>query len=73
MATKMKSRKSSCPHTHFPRGAHVCVILRDGTVIEDWYVERRRDTVVLRRAGRIRLRDVRTMSYWRHTESLLPA
>jgi hypothetical protein len=53
------------PHTHFPKGAHVFIILRDGRKFEDVFVDRIQKHVVLRHSGKVRLAAIRSMSYRR--------
>lgn len=57
-------------HTHFPRGAHVFVILRDGTKFEDKYWSHEGDRIKLVRYGELRLRKVRSISYRKLSETL---
>lgn len=56
-----------CPHTHFPNGTHVFVILRSGASFDDhWEPCDRPGRVKLRLRGVILLRKIRSISYWRN-------
>ena len=51
-------------HSHFPRGAHVFIILRDGTKFEDIFeLNEERGEIRLRWYGWIRLKKIRSISY----------
>lgn len=53
-----------CPHTHFPRGAHVFVILKDGEKFEDkFWSNEGRGCVKLVQRGELRISKIRSMSY----------
>lgn len=54
----------SC-HSHFPRGAHVFVILKNGEKFEDKFWANLKDRVKLVRRGEIKLKRIRSMSYRR--------
>lgn len=51
------------PHTHYPKGSHVHVTLRDGSKIDDIFEDHLSGVIVLRKYGRVRLRNVRAMSF----------
>lgn len=48
------------PHTSCRQGKHVIVVLKDGTRIEDVFVERTGNFVILRDAGRVRAGTIRS-------------
>ena len=56
------------PHTGSHKGKRVRVVLRDGTVIYDRFIERTDKYVFLKGAGRIPKADFRAMSDCRHKE-----
>lgn len=57
---------SKCPHTHFPKGAHVFVILRSGEKFEDKFLlNEGRGEVKLEKRGWIPVARIRSMSYRR--------
>jgi hypothetical protein len=53
------------PHTHFPKGAHVFIILTDGHMFDDIFIERLSRVVVLRTNGKVLVDDIKSMSYRR--------
>jgi hypothetical protein len=50
-------------HSHFQRGATVRVVLRDGSVFVDKFVERTGKFLVFRERGRMRLTEIKTVGY----------
>lgn len=58
----MKVRAPKACHTHFTMGKRLRVVMRDGNVIEDHFIERTSRHVVLRSSGRILVADIRSMS-----------
>ena len=55
---------NAAPHTHFPRGRRVRVVLRDGTVIVGKFMERTSRHIVLD-SHRIRTNTLRSVTYAR--------
>ena len=53
----------STPHTHFPRGTHVFVILKSGDSFEDKFWSNEKDRIVLVSRGEVRIKHIRSMSY----------
>ena len=53
------------PHTHYRKGAHVFVILRDGRKLDDIFEYHYSGGVYLRKAGNVPLKLVRSMSFRR--------
>jgi hypothetical protein len=54
-------------HTHFPRGAHLFVILRNGQKFDDhWWPCDRDGYVMLVKHGRLPLSKIRSLSYYRN-------
>jgi hypothetical protein len=54
-------------HTHFPRGAHLFVILRDGRKFDDkFWPSDKRGYVRLQKHGHIALSEIRSLSYYRN-------
>lgn len=49
-------------HTNFQQGQHVFVQLRNGEKFEDEFFERRARFVVLKKRGRVPIREVRAIS-----------
>lgn len=52
-------------HSHFPKGAHVFVILRTGEKFDDKFLlNEGRGEIKLQRRGWVPLRRIRSISYW---------
>lgn len=60
------------PHTGSYRGKRVRVVLRDGTILYDRFIERTDKYVFLEKAGRIPKAKFRAMSDVRHIEPNCP-
>ena len=56
------------PHTHYRKGAHVFLILRDGQKLDDIFEYHFSGGVYLRNAGPVPLKMVRSMSFRRLRE-----
>jgi hypothetical protein len=55
---------SKCPHSHFPRGAHVFIIMRSGEKFEDVFEKNEgHGSIILRNRGELRLRGIRSIGY----------
>lgn len=53
-----------CPHTSCPRGKRVRVVLRDGTIIDDRFLERTAKFVVFD-SHRFRVGEIKSLTIWR--------
>jgi hypothetical protein len=51
------------PHTHYRKGAHVFVILRDGTRYEDVFEDHKSGCVILRTHGRVALHTISSIGF----------
>lgn len=47
------------PHTACHPGKRVRVVLRDGRKFDDWFVDRTNRWVLLRRAGKLNMKDLK--------------
>ena len=52
-------------HTATPRGKKVLVVLRDGTRIEDRFLDRGNGWILLAQYGKVKAEHVRCLTIWR--------
>ena len=51
------------PHTSFKKGTHVFVKLKDGSKFEDQFEDKKTKFVVLRKSGKIPIKDIKAMTF----------
>ena len=54
------------PHTKFAKGRKLHIILKDGTQRIDRYIDRHSKHVEFQESGRIRIADIRSLTYVKH-------
>jgi hypothetical protein len=53
------------PHTWFAKGQKVIVTLHNGKPFKDNFVERKNAVVILKKAGRIKIKNIRQITIYR--------
>jgi hypothetical protein len=59
---------ASYPHTSFPKGKKILIIMKDGTQLTDRYIARHSKHVEFAKIGRIKVTDIRSLTYIRNIE-----
>lgn len=60
------------PHTHFERGTPLRIILRDGRTLYDHYEDHGSGHMRLRKAGKLQLRLVKSVTVWKGKVNVEP-
>jgi hypothetical protein len=58
------------PHTAFKKGTTIRVVMRDGTVHIDKFIDKKSGVVVLKTHGRIPIEDIRVISIYKNQTSV---
>lgn len=53
------------PHTHYPKGTRIRVVLRNGTEIVDKFEDAKSGVMILRAHGRIPKKDIRSTGIYK--------
>ena len=55
-------------HTTFAKGKRLIIKLKNGTVFIDHWIERRSKFIKFRKQGKIKVKDIRFISYYKEAE-----